>query len=68
MLMVHLFVTYAHVNLCHFFSSCWCRRLLRLLLVALSGLFCLTFYSYAWTLFGKNKETVNIISTICMPN
>ena len=26
-LIVHLFVSYAHVNLCHFFSSTWCRRL-----------------------------------------
>ena len=25
MLTVHLFVSYAHVNLCHFFSSSWCR-------------------------------------------
>ena len=24
MLIVHLFVSYAHVNLCHFFSSSWC--------------------------------------------
>ena len=24
---VHLFVGYAHVNLCHFFSSSWCRGL-----------------------------------------
>ena len=26
-LIVHLFVRYAHVNLCHFFSSSLCRRL-----------------------------------------
>ena len=25
MLIVHLFVSYAHVNLCHFFSSSWCQ-------------------------------------------
>ena len=25
-------------------------------------------YRYAWTLFGKNKETVNIMPTICMQN
>ena len=43
MLIVHLFVSYAHVNLCHFFSSSWCRGLLWLLLVALPGLFCLPF-------------------------
>ena len=27
MLIVHLFVSYAHVNLCHFFSSSWCQEL-----------------------------------------
>ena len=27
MLIVHLSVSYAHVNLCHFFSSFWCRGL-----------------------------------------
>ena len=26
-LIVHLFVSYAHVNLCHFFTSFWCRGL-----------------------------------------
>ena len=27
MLIVHLFVIYAHVYLCHFFSSSWCQGL-----------------------------------------
>ena len=27
MLIVHLFVSYIHVNLCHSFSSFWCRGL-----------------------------------------
>ena len=27
MLIVHVFVSYAHANLCHFFSSSWCRGL-----------------------------------------
>ena len=27
MLIVHLFVSCAHVNLCHVFSSSWCRGL-----------------------------------------
>ena len=27
MLIVHLFVSYAHANLCHFFASAWCRGL-----------------------------------------
>ena len=47
---VHLFVSYAHVNLCHFFSSSWCRGLAALLLVALPGLFCLPFSSQNHTL------------------
>ena len=27
MLIVHLFVSFAHINLCHFFSSSWCQGL-----------------------------------------
>ena len=27
MFIVHLFVSYAHLNQCHFFSSSWCRGL-----------------------------------------
>ena len=27
MLIVHVFVSYAHANLCHFFSSSWCQGL-----------------------------------------
>ena len=27
MRIVHLFVSYAHVNLCHIFSSSWCQGL-----------------------------------------
>ena len=37
-------LSYANVNLCHFFSSSWCR--LRLLLVALPGIFCLPFWNW----------------------
>ena len=46
MLIMHLFVSYAHVNLCHFFSSSWCRGLAAAstLLVALPGLFYLPFF------------------------
>ena len=48
-LIVHLFVSYAHGNLCHFFSSSWCR--LRLLLVALPGLFNVSFYQWLMLTF-----------------
>ena len=42
-LIVHLFVSYAHVNLCHFFSSSWCRGLAAASAMALPGLFYLPF-------------------------
>ena len=44
MLVVHLFVSYAHVNLCHFSLPPGVRGWLRLLLVALPGLFCLPLF------------------------
>ena len=43
MLIVHLFVSYAHVNLCHFFLPPGVRGWPRLLLVTLPELFCLPF-------------------------
>ena len=43
MLIVHLYISYAHVNLCHGFSSPGVRDWLRFLLVALPGLFYLPF-------------------------
>ena len=42
-LIVHLFVSYAHVYLCHFFSSSWCRGLAAASACGLPGLFCLPF-------------------------
>ena len=44
MLIVHLFVSYAHVNLCHFFSSSWCR-----------GLAAASACGTSWTFQGRNK-------------
>ena len=43
-LIVHLFVSYAHVNLYHFSLPPGVGSWLRLLLMALPGLFCLPFY------------------------
>ena len=40
---VHLFVSYAHVNLCHFFSSSWCRGLAVASACGSSWTFCLPF-------------------------
>ena len=38
MLIVHLFVNYALINLCHFFPSSWCR-----------GLAAASAYGFSWT-------------------
>ena len=43
MLIVHLFVSYAHINLCHFFSSSWCRGLAAASACGFSWTFLLTF-------------------------
>ena len=46
MLIVHLFVSYAHVNLCHFFSSSWCQGL------AATSV-CGSSWTFLFTLFRK---------------
>ena len=47
MLIVHLFVSYAHVNLCNFFSSSWCRGLAEAASACGSSWTCLfTFFLY----------------------
>ena len=43
MLIVHLFVSYAHVNLCHFFSSTWYRGLAAASVCGSSWTFLFTF-------------------------
>ena len=42
-LVVHLFVSYAHVNLCHFFTSTWCRGLAAASVCGSSWTFLFTF-------------------------
>ena len=44
MLIGHLFVSYAHVNLCHFFSSSWCRGLAAASAYGSSWTFLFTFF------------------------
>ena len=46
MLIVHLFVSYAHVNLCHFFSSSWCQGLAAASVCGSSWTFLLTFFMH----------------------
>ena len=44
MLIVHLFVGYAHVNLCDFFSSSWCQGLAATFACGFSWTFLFTFF------------------------
>ena len=46
MVIVHLFVSYAHVNLCHFFSSFWCQGLAAASACGSSWTFLFTFLYY----------------------
>ena len=46
MLIVHLFVSYAHVNLCHFFSSSCCRGLAAASACGSSWIFLFTFLDF----------------------
>ena len=45
-LIVHLFVSYAHVNLCHFFSSSWCLGLAAASACGSSWTFLFTFFQW----------------------
>ena len=54
MLIVHSFVSYAHVNLCHFLSSSWCRGLAAASACGSSWTFLLNFYNSGKDSFIKN--------------
>ena len=49
MFIVRLFVTYARVNLCHFFSSSWCRGLAVASACGSSWTFLFTFFLWHFT-------------------
>ena len=51
MLIVHLFVSYAHFNLCHFFSSSWCRGLAAASALWLFLNFSVYFFGYELSFF-----------------
>ena len=53
MLIVHLFVSYAQVNLCHFFSSYWCRGLAAISTYGSSWNFLFTFFKVANSLIPQ---------------
>ena len=46
MFIVHLFVSYTHINLCHFFSSSWCQGLAATSACGSSWTFLFTFLHY----------------------
>ena len=59
-LIVHLFVSYAYVNLCHFFSSSWCKGLAATSACGSSWIFLFTFFrelSLLWQL----KVSIDIL-------
>ena len=58
MLIVHLFVSYTHVNLCHFFSSSWCQGLAATSACGSSWTFFLPFY----------EKTMERIFSLCTCN
>ena len=70
-LIVHLFVSYAHVNLCHFFSSSWCRGLAAASACGSSWTFLFTFLHYSRGLihnkFDSNAILTSVFKTIKDP-
>ena len=63
MLIVHWFVSYAHVNLCHFFSSSGCRGLAATSACGSSWTFLFTFMQcqvWALSLEQTNSTSENV--------
>ena len=55
MLIVHLFVSYAHGNLCHFFSSSWCQGFAATSACGSSWTFLFTFFIMGkWCLHARS--------------
>ena len=57
MLIVHFFVSYAHVNLCHIFSSSWCRGLAVASACGSSWTLLFTFLKNQYVFFFVYKRT-----------
>ena len=66
MLIVHLFVSYAFINLCHFFSSSWCRGLAAASVCGSSRTFLFTFLDGASTFFLHLFKVCSKIILKCM--
>ena len=57
LLIVHLFVSHAHVNLCHFFTSSWCQGLAA---TSARG----SSWTFLFTFFGWNRDSYKFTETI----
>ena len=64
MLIVHLFVSYAHVNLCHFFASSWCRGLAAASACGSSLTFLFTFLHYFGELIAIGMRQFMVGETV----
>ena len=51
---MHLFVSYAHFNLCHFFSSSWCQ-----------GLAAISACGSSWTFLFVFLRVPNLAISVC---
>ena len=70
-LIVHLFVSYAHVNLCHFFSSSWCQGLTAASACGSSWTFLFTFFKvfyFDWHFCAQIWTSVAFILYIYITN
>ena len=67
MLIVHLFVSYAHVNMCHIFSSSWCQRLAATSACGSSWTILFTFLKSIVSLSTKRLDTGRILGTGWIP-
>ena len=67
MLFVHLFVSYAHVNLCHVFSSSWCRGLAVTSAYGSSWTFLFTFLNQNLPAFCSVQDKCHICEITIIP-
>ena len=70
MLIVHLFVSYAHVNLCHFASSSWCQGLAATSACGSSWTFLFTFFLMTQLLLHTQVKTDQkaVIGKVTLPD
>ena len=64
LLIVHLFVSYAHVNQCHVFSSSWCRELAAASACGSTWTFLFTFFSEPVKIILEKNHSADI--SICL--